>query len=107
MNGSDSPAARPTARCSRIAGTGGYLPGQRLTNGALADRLASLGVVTSDDWIVDRTGIRARHFAPDGELCSDLATVAAQRAIEAAGCSIALFNKAGVAMLCIFVKCIL
>lgn len=82
MNGSAPLAAKPTGRCSRIAGTGGYLPAKRLTNGALADRLASHGVETSDDWIVERTGIRARHFAADGEMCSDLALVAAQRALE-------------------------
>ncbi len=89
MNGSAPLAAKPTGRCSRIAGTGGYLPAKRLTNGALADRLASHGVETSDDWIVERTGIRARHFAADGEMCSDLALVAAQRALESAGCSAA------------------
>lgn len=89
MNGPASNAVIPTGRYSRISGTGGYLPAQRLTNAALVDRLASRGVETSDDWIVERTGIRARHFAADGESCSDLALAAARRAIEAAGCDAA------------------
>ena len=49
---------------SRIIGTGSYLPENRLTNADLAAQLAQQGVETSDDWIVERTGIRARHFAP-------------------------------------------
>ena len=48
---------------SRILGTGSYLPARRLSNADLATELAQQGVETSDDWIVDRTGIRARHFA--------------------------------------------
>ena len=52
--------------------------------------LAKRGIETSDDWIVERTGIRARHFAaPTTSHCSDLATAAAQRALEAAGCDAA------------------
>ena len=47
--------------------------------------LAARGVETSDDWIVERTGIRARHFVADDVHASDLATAAAQRALEAAG----------------------
>ena len=86
MNGTAPAAAILTARFSRIAGTGGYLPANRLTNAALADQLAARGVETSDDWIVERTGIRARHFAADGEQCSDLAVAAARRALEAADC---------------------
>jgi 3-oxoacyl-[acyl-carrier-protein] synthase-3 len=70
---------------SRIAGTGGHLPALRLTNQQLADRLAADGIETSDDWIVERTGIRARHFAAADEACSDLAVAAARRALEAAG----------------------
>ena len=65
---------------SRIAGTGGYLPARLLTNADLAQR-----VDTSDDWIVARTGIRARHIAADGEATSDLALAASRRALEAAG----------------------
>ena len=86
MNGTASTAAPPAGRFSRIAGTGGHLPAQRLTNAALADQLAARGVETSDDWIVERTGIRARHFAAEGEQCSDLAVAAARRALEAADC---------------------
>jgi len=51
--------------------------------------LARRGVETSDDWIVERTGIRARHFVADGVNASDLAVAAAQRALEAAGCTAA------------------
>ena len=69
---------------SRVLGTGSYLPPNRVTNQALADRLASQGVETSDEWIVARTGIHARHFADANVTTSDLALVAAQRAIEAA-----------------------
>lgn len=75
----------PAARTSRIAGTGSYLPPRRLTNADLAAHLAQQGVETSDEWIVERTGIRARHFAEDGVACSDLAEQAARRAMEAAG----------------------
>ena len=61
------------------------MPPHRLTNADLVDRLAATGVETSDEWIVERTGIRARHFAADGVLCSDLAVHAAQAALQAAG----------------------
>ncbi|PUE53317.1 beta-ketoacyl-ACP synthase III [Limnohabitans parvus] len=70
---------------SRIIGTGSYLPEKRLTNADLAAELAQQGVETSDDWIVERTGIRARHFAADNQGCSDLATEAARKALNAAG----------------------
>ena len=70
---------------SRILGTGSFLPPKRLTNADLAAELAQQGVETSDEWIVERTGIRARHFAEAGVGSSDLATEAARRAIEAAG----------------------
>ena len=70
---------------SRILGTGSYLPPKRLTNADLAAELATRGVETSDEWIVERTGIRARHFAEPEVACSDLAVEAARRAIEAAG----------------------
>ncbi len=76
-------------RYSRIVGTGSDLPPRRLTNADLVDLLATRGVETSDDWIVERTGIRARHFVADDVHASDLATAAAQRAIEAAGCTAA------------------
>jgi 3-oxoacyl-[acyl-carrier-protein] synthase III len=77
----------PAARYSRISGTGSYLPPNRLSNQALAEQLAAQGVETSDEWIVERTGIRARHFVADGVVVSDLAVEAAKRAIEAAGCT--------------------
>jgi 3-oxoacyl-[acyl-carrier-protein] synthase-3 len=70
---------------SRVLGTGSYLPSNRVTNQELADRLAKRGVETSDEWIVARTGIHARHFADPDQTTSDLALVASQRAIEAAG----------------------
>ncbi len=69
---------------SRVLGTGSYLPPGRVTNQELADRLARQGVETSDEWIVARTGIHARHFAEPDVTTSDLALAAAQRAIEAA-----------------------
>jgi 3-oxoacyl-[acyl-carrier-protein] synthase III len=72
---------------SRILGTGSYLPEKRLTNADLAAELAQQGVETSDEWIVERTGIRARHFAADGQGSSDLATAAARQALSAAGIS--------------------
>jgi len=76
-------------RYTRITGTGSFLPPNRLTNQALAVQLAEQGVETSDQWIVERTGIRARHFAADGVVVSDLAAAAARHALEAAGCSAA------------------
>ena len=72
-------------RYSRITGTGSYLPPNRLTNAQLAADLAAKGVETSDEWIVDRTGISARHFAAPDVTSSDLGLEAARRAIEAAG----------------------
>ena len=73
------------ARYSRITGTGSYLPPRRLTNADLAAELASQGVETSDAWIVERTGIHARHFAAPDVSSSDLGAEAARRAIAAAG----------------------
>jgi 3-oxoacyl-[acyl-carrier-protein] synthase-3 len=73
-----------SARYSRITGTGSFLPPNRLTNQDLADRLAADGIETSDEWIVERTGIRARHFAAADVAASDLALEAAKRALEAA-----------------------
>ncbi|MDB5868036.1 MAG: 3-oxoacyl-[acyl-carrier-protein] synthase [Polaromonas sp.] len=72
-------------RYSRITGTGSYLPPNRLTNAQLAADLAARGVETSDEWIVERTGIRARHFAAPDVASSDLGLEAARRAIQAAG----------------------
>ena len=69
-------------RRSVFVGTGSYLPEHILTNAALAAT-----VDTTDEWIVERTGIRQRHIAADGELTSDLAVAAARRALDAAGLS--------------------
>jgi len=70
---------------SKIIGTGSYLPGQRVTNDDLAAQLAAKGVETSDEWIVTRSGISARHYAAPEENASDLAVNAARSALEAAG----------------------
>ena len=72
-------------RYARIIGTGSYLPPRRLTNNDLAAELAQRGLETSDEWIVERTGIRARHFAEPDVTSSDLALEASRKAIEAAG----------------------
>ena len=72
-------------RYSRITGTGSHLPPRRLSNDDMVSMLAARGVETSDDWIVGRTGIRARHFADDSANCSDLALIASRAALEAAG----------------------
>ncbi|BDR07643.1 ketoacyl-ACP synthase III [Comamonas thiooxydans] len=72
-------------RYARIIGTGSYLPPRRLTNHDLAAELAQRGLETSDEWIVERTGIRARHFAEPDVTSSDLALEASRKAIEAAG----------------------
>ena len=73
-------------RYSRITGTGSYLPPHRVTNDDLVAQLAQQGIETSDEWIVERTGIRARHFADRDVTSSDLALEASRRALEAAGC---------------------
>lgn len=70
---------------SRITGTGSCLPPQRLSNEDLVKQLALTGVETSHDWIVERTGIRARHFAADGVYSSDLAFDASKNALTMAG----------------------
>jgi 3-oxoacyl-[acyl-carrier-protein] synthase III len=71
---------------SRISGTGSFLPPRKLSNADLVAELAVQGIESSDDWIVERTGIRARHFVDAGVGSSDLGLEAAQRAIQAAGC---------------------
>ena len=70
---------------ARITGTGSFLPTRKLTNADLVAQLAQGGIETSDEWIVERTGIRARHFAADGQMASDLALPAAQAALQMAG----------------------
>ena len=72
-------------RYTRITGTGSYLPPRRLTNADLVAELAQRGIETSDEWIVERTGIRARHFAAPDVASSDLGVEAARRALDAAG----------------------
>ncbi|MGI9480848.1 MAG: beta-ketoacyl-ACP synthase III [Hyphomicrobiales bacterium] len=62
---------------SVVRGLGSYLPEKIVTNQEIAKT-----VDTSDDWIVERTGIRARHIAAEGELTSDLAVAAANNALE-------------------------
>jgi 3-oxoacyl-[acyl-carrier-protein] synthase-3 len=76
-------------RYSRITGTGSYLPPRRVSNAEFAAELAAQGIETSDEWIVERTGIRARHFAAPEVTSSDLALHAARHALEAAGRSAA------------------
>ena len=67
-------------RRSRIVGTGSALPPRRVTNAELAKR-----VETTHEWIVERTGIEARHIAGEGETTATLATEAARKALAAAG----------------------
>ncbi len=67
---------------SVVAGCGAYLPERVLTNAELAST-----VQTSDEWIVQRTGIHQRHIAAEGERTSDLALAASERALDAAGIS--------------------
>ncbi len=69
---------------SRILGTGGYLPERVLTNADLEKM-----VDTSEQWIVERTGIRERHLAAEHETTSDLAVAAARQAIAAADIDVA------------------
>ncbi len=64
---------------SRIAGTGGYLPDRVLTNAELEEMVS-----TTDDWIRERTGIRERRIVAPGQTTCDLATAAAQAALEMA-----------------------
>ena len=70
------------ARRAVIKGTGSALPRTRVSNADLAKR-----VDTTDEWIVERTGIRFRHIAEDDETTSSLAIEAAQKAMQAAGFS--------------------
>jgi len=68
------------SRRSLIVGAGAYLPERVVTNDDLAAKMD-----TTDEWIVQRTGIRQRHIAADGELTSHLAVKASERALAAAG----------------------
>jgi 3-oxoacyl-[acyl-carrier-protein] synthase-3 len=69
---------------SRITGTGSCLPGAPISN---AELIARHKIDSSDEWIVERTGIRSRHFTTPDAAASDLALVACQRAMEAANCA--------------------
>jgi len=73
---------------SKIIGTGSYLPPRRVSNQELSAQLAEQGIETSDEWIVSRSGISARHYADADMKSSDLAVKAAQNALEMAGCSV-------------------
>jgi 3-oxoacyl-[acyl-carrier-protein] synthase-3 len=75
-----NPAEEYSMAFARILGTGSYLPERVVTNDDLAERIE-----TSDEWIRERTGIRQRHVAADGQTTVDLAFEAATRALEAAG----------------------
>ena len=70
---------------SKIIGTGSYLPARRVTNEELAAELGAKGIETSDEWIVSRSGISARHYAAADQNSSDLAVEAARGALEMAG----------------------
>ena len=74
------------AKRAVIKGTGSALPRTRVSNADLAQR-----VDTTDEWIVERTGIRFRHIAEDDETTSTLAIEAAKKAMQAAG-----FNSADI-----------
>lgn len=67
---------------SRITGTGSYLPGAPVDNASL---IAARGLDSTDDWIIERTGIRTRYLAGEGVNSSDLAAEACRRALESAG----------------------
>lgn len=70
---------------SKIVGTGSFLPPNRVTNQDLTIQLAAKGIETSDEWIVSRSGISARHYAAPDVKSSDLAVEASKRALEMAG----------------------
>jgi 3-oxoacyl-[acyl-carrier-protein] synthase-3 len=73
---------------SKIIGTGSYLPARRVTNQELSAQLAEKGIETSDEWIVSRSGISARHYADPAMQSSDMAVIAARSALEMAGCEL-------------------
>jgi 3-oxoacyl-[acyl-carrier-protein] synthase-3 len=77
-----TPRLAKPKRSVSVIGTGAYVPDRVLTNADLAKM-----VDTTDEWIVTRTGIRERRIAAEGETTSDMAAMAARRAIEFAGIS--------------------
>jgi len=76
-------AVKISLRPVSVVATGSYVPERVLTNAELAKM-----VDTSDEWITTRTGIRERHIAAPGEVTSDLAVKAAQRALQKAGVTV-------------------
>jgi len=73
---------------ARLTGTGGYLPGAPVSNFDLIER----GIETSDEWIVERTGIRYRHLAAPEEKSGMLAKIAAEQALAMAGLNAAALD---------------
>ena len=67
---------------AQILASGSYLPPNIITNNDLVNKLAKDGIETSDQWISERTGIKSRCFASQDQKTSDLAVIAAQRAID-------------------------
>ncbi|WP_371397631.1 beta-ketoacyl-ACP synthase III [Fretibacter rubidus] len=80
MSSAPKPHAANPVKRSVICGIGHYLPDNIVTNDELSKR-----VDTTDEWIRERTGIRQRHIARDGQTTSDLATRAAEAALNDAG----------------------
>jgi 3-oxoacyl-[acyl-carrier-protein] synthase-3 len=76
-------------RYAKITGTGSALPAKALSNEDMVALLAAKGIETSDEWIVERTGIRNRYFIEEGQYASDLAFAACESALRAAACKIA------------------
>lgn len=72
----------PTPKFSRITGTGSALPGAAIGN---AELIAARSLDSSDEWIIERTGIRSRHLAGPGVTASELAALACRNALAAAG----------------------
>lgn len=72
-------------RFSRLVGTGAALPERSVSNAELVAELTQRGIESSDDWIVERTGIRQRHLASAAETTTLLGAKAARRALDAAG----------------------
>ncbi len=78
-------AASTAGLYARVAGTGSALPHRCVTNQELVAQMARDGIESSDDWIVERTGIRSRHFAGPGESTTSLGVQAARQAMAMAG----------------------
>ena len=70
---------------AKILGTGSYLPQRRVTNHDLVADLAQRGLESSHEWIVERTGIHARHFAAADETSSTLGLPSCSRRWASAG----------------------